>query len=549
MPALTSPAPPNWLPTHLTPSRYLLALLRRRPWLALAAGACGALWLVPGALLPLLVGHAVDDGIAAGDEGTLLAAVGWIALLALAQAAAAGTVVFTGNGMWIHGATTTQQVVGTHTARLGASLRAQAGMGDVMAVSSTDINRVGNAFEVTGRLLGSVVAFAVVGVVLVATSPLLGVVAMIGVPLAVLGVGALVRPLQKRKETQRTELAAVNARGSDIVSGLRILRGVGGEARFLRRFAESNQRARRAGVEVARSDSWLAGAEVLLPGLVTVVLTWLGARLAGSGMITVGELVTFYTASVFLVIPIQTATEAADMYTGALVSARKICGILRLRSVLGDPEEPVALPDAGLDLYDSTTGFTAVAGKLTVVDAGAAAEPLAARLARFTDPVPGHHVLVSGIPAAHVALPELRRRVVYAHNQDIWFSGVLGDELAPESTGTVGVTDAIHAADAEDIVAGLPEGLGELVGERGREVSGGQRQRLSLARALATDAEVLLLDEPTSAVDAHTESRICERLADLRRGRTTVVFSQSPLWRHVADHTVTFDGAVAPTCS
>jgi ABC-type multidrug transport system fused ATPase/permease subunit len=78
-----------------------------------------------------------------------------------------------------------------------------------------------------------------------------------------------------------------------------------------------------------------------------------------------------------------------------------------------------------------------------------------------------------------------------------------------------------------------------VIGERGREVSGGQRQRLNLARALAADADVLVLDEPTSAVDAHTEARITERVAALRRGQTTVVFSQSPLWTHVADEVFT----------
>lgn len=546
MPALTHPELPDWLPARLTPARFLLALLRRRRGLAVAAGVSGGLWLIPGALLPVLIGRAVDAGVAADDRRALLAWVAAIALVGLVQAACAVAVVFTGNGMWIHGATTTQQVVGTHTARLGASLRAQVGMGDVMAMSSTDINRVGNAFEVVGRLLGSVVAFAVVGAVLLTISPPLGAVAVVGVPLAVLGVGALLRPLGRRKEAHRAELGAVNARSSDIVSGLRILRGVGGESRFLRLFAETNQRARRAGVEVERNVSWLAGAEVLLPGLVTVAITWLGARLVAAGTITVGDLVTFYAASVFLVIPIQTATEAADGFTGALVSGRKACRLLGLRSVLTDPADPVPLPEGALDLYDGATGFTAVAGKLTVVDAGAEAEALAARLGRFAE---GHRVLVSGVPAEQVALAELRRRVVYAHNQDLWFSGALGAELAPEVPGGVEVTAAVFAADAEDIVEGLPERYGERIGERGREVSGGQRQRLCLARALATDADVLLLDEPTSAVDAHTESRICERLTELRRGRTTVVFSQSPLWKRVADQVVDLADAGVTVCS
>lgn len=551
VPVASDTAPPGWLPNRLTPVRYLAGLLRARRGLAAASALCGALWLVPGALQPLLIGRAVDAGIAAGDTGTLLIWVGAIVAAAVLQSGSACFVVYTGNGMWIHGATTTQQVVSDHTAFLGASLRSQAAMGDVLAISSTDINRVGNAFEVTGRLFGSVIGFAVVGTALVTISPVLGAVALIGVPLAVLGVGLLMRPLGRRKEALRAEQSAVNARASDIVSGLRILRGVGGEARFLRLFGDSNERSRRAGVEVARNVSWLSGAEVLLPGLVTVALTWLGAHLVVAGSISVGELVTFYAASVFLVIPIRTATEAADSYTGALVAGRKVCGLLRLRPVLPDPAEPVTLPDGELDLYDSATGFTAVAGKLTVLDAGAAAEQIAARLARFAEREPDSRVLIGGVPAEQVALAELRRRVVYAHNQDIWFSGVLGEELAPETPRTVTVAEAMHAADAEDIVAGLPRGYDELIGERGREVSGGQRQRLSLARALAIDADVLLLDEPTSAVDAHTESRICARIAELRSGRTTVVCSQSPLWKHVADHVVSFsaDGEEVPVCN
>jgi ABC-type multidrug transport system fused ATPase/permease subunit len=86
-----------------------------------------------------------------------------------------------------------------------------------------------------------------------------------------------------------------------------------------------------------------------------------------------------------------------------------------------------------------------------------------------------------------------------------------------------------------DIVDGLADGVDEHLAERGRTLSGGQRQRLLLARALTADADVLVLDEPTSAVDAHTEARIVQRVAELRRGRTTIVFSQSPLWITVAD--------------
>ncbi|PXY35231.1 multidrug ABC transporter permease [Prauserella coralliicola] len=525
------------LPSRLTPGRLLRAMLRSRPWLAVGAMVFGALWLVPGALLPLAVGAAIDDGIAGGDTATLV----WLAVLVVgigvAQAVFGGTLDFLGAGMWMHGASATQRLVSTHATRLGSSLREQASSGEVLAITSADIDKIGYGFEVVGRVVGSIVAFLTVGIVLLTYSPLLGGVALVGVPLAVAGIGPLIAPLQRKLETQREELSAVNALGSDIVSGLRILRGIGGERQFLGRFRAASQRVRRAGVDVARSESWLTGAEVLLPGLVTVVITWLGARLAVAGTISVGELVAFYGASAFLVIPVSTTTESTGVWASAYVSARKACRILSLRPLLAEPSAPLRLPEGPLEPHDAESGFTAVAGKLTVVDVGAEAEGLAARLARFTDA--RQPVLLSGVPVERVALAELRGRVVYAHNQDLWFSGVLADEVAPDTPSAVSVETALWAADADDIVAALPDGLAERIGERGREVSGGQRQRLSLARALATDADVLILDEPTSAVDAHTEARISERVATLRRDRTTVVFSQSPLWAAVADEVVT----------
>ncbi|MBB4687535.1 ABC transporter ATP-binding protein [Amycolatopsis jiangsuensis] len=525
------------LPARPTAGRYLVALLRSRPWLVLTASVTGALWSLPTALLPLVIGRGVD-AIAAHDTGVLwrwaLVAGG----LGLVQAGFGTWLHFTSYGMWLHGAGTTQRTVTEHTTRLGAKLREATTTGNVVAVTSSDMNWIGNACEVVGRTVGSIVAFAVIGVAMLGTSPLLGVVALVGVPLAVVGIGPLLAPLQKRKGVQRENLSEVNSLGADIVSGLRILRGVGGERRFLRRFHEASQTVRRSGVEVGRSEAWLAAAEIVLPGLVTVAITWLGARLALDGTIGVGELVAFYGISAFLVVPVSTATEAVSAWSSGTVSARKVCGLLALRPDLTDPAEPLPLPDGPLELVDTSSGIRIAPGRLTVVDLGAEAQAIAERMARFTDPAEGEQVLVGEVPTDRVALAELRARVVYAHNQDLWFSGVLREQLTPPAPSEVDIFAALHASDAEDIVEALPRGVDELIGERGREVSGGQRQRLSLARALAIDADVLLLDEPTSAVDAHTEARITERVARLRRGQTTVVFSQSPLWRNVADEVV-----------
>ncbi|MGV9364316.1 ABC transporter ATP-binding protein [Amycolatopsis sp. NPDC003731] len=537
----TYPLPPLRLPVRPTASRFLLAVFRARLGTVVGAAAIGVVWALPGALLPLVVGQGIG-AIGAHDGAAVARWALAAAALGVVQTIFGTWMHFLNYGLWLHGAGSTQRLVSAHTTRVGAGLREQTTTGNLVAVSTTDINHIGNTVEMTGRAFGSLLAFVVVAVWLISTSPLLGVVALVGVPVAVLGIGPLLAPLQKRKAKQREQRGDVNALGADIVSGLRILRGIGGERRFFARFRETSQRVRRAGVEVGKAEAWLAAAEIALPGLVTVVITWLGARLAVAGSIDVGQLVAFYGVSAFLIWPVNAATEAVGSITSGLVASRKVVALLAIRPKLADPETPVPLPGGPLELVDTESGVRVAPGRLTVVDFGAGGEAVADRLARFADPAEGEEVLVGGVRADHVALAELRRRIVYAHNQDIWFSGVLREQLAPARSGGVSVTEALYAADAEDIVEALPDGVDDVIGERGREVSGGQRQRLNLARALATDADVLVLDEPTSAVDAHTEARITERVAELRRGRTTVVFSQSPLWTHVADEVFTAKG-------
>lgn len=517
--------------------RLLVAIAATRPWLVVAAAVSGVAWMLPGALVPLVVGAAVDRGVATGDLGVVATAAAAVVGLGLVQMAAHAAQDLLAHGLWIHGASAMQRTVVGHAVGLGAALGPQAPGGEVAAVPANDINRVGNLMENLGRVVGAVVVAVVVGVVLLGRSPLLGTVALVGVPLAVAGIGPLLGSLQRRQDTQRERMTAVTAQVGDIVAGLRILRGIGGEARFLARFRDATERVRRAGVEVARSDSWLAGAEVVLPGLVLVTIMWLGARLAVAGELPVGELLAFYGVSAFLVVPVTTLTETASAFAGARSAARRACRLLALRPLLDDPATPSPLPDGPLDLADAATGVRARAGALTVVDAAAADGDLLARWARVAAAPPERAATLGGVDIADVGGAAVRARVVLAHHEDLWFSGPLRAELLVH--GGVSVTGALAAAAATEIVDGLPDGLDEHLGERGREVSGGQRQRLALARALLTDAEVLLLEEPTSAVDAHTEASIAAGVADLRRGRTTVVVTRSPLWHGVADAVVT----------
>jgi ABC-type multidrug transport system fused ATPase/permease subunit len=159
-------------------------------------------------------------------------------------------------------------------------------------------------------------------------------------------------------------------------------------------------------------------------------------------------------------------------------------------------------------------------------------------------------VTVGDAPLAAFTEDTVRNRVLVVDAATTLFGGRLRDELDPSGRRTdAEVAEALVTADAWEVVDGLPEGLETVIGERGRSLSGGQRQRVVLARALLADPDVLVLVEPTSAVDAHTEARIAGRLRTAREGRATVVLSASPLLLRaaqrgvlVADGRVVVDG-------
>src|SRR5581483_43521 len=374
----------------------------------------------------------------------------------------------------------------------------------------------------------------------------LGLIVLVGVPVLVLLIGTVIRPLQARQREQREEVGSLTALGADTAAGIRVLRGIGGEQGFFDRYRRQSQRVRFAGVRVAIPQSTLDASQVLVPGLFVVFVTWLGARFALSGTIDAGELVAFYGYAAFLVIPLRTSAEAVDKITRALVGARRMLAILTVDRESVDPLSPAAEPPQGVPLEDPDSAVVVRPGELLclVAESPGEAAAVADRLGGFGE----SRATLGGVRLDALPVAVLRRRIVVSEPDPILFAGRLRAELDPwpRAASDDELRAAVAVANAEDIVAALPGGLDGEVEERGRSLSGGQRQRLVLARALLSDAEILVLVEPTSAVDAHTEARIARRLRDARTGRTTIVVTTSPLVLDIADRVVLLqDGRVA----
>jgi ABC-type multidrug transport system fused ATPase/permease subunit len=533
------------IPDIRSPARYLLWTARQQ-WRSLAIGTVyGIAWMGAQALVPAAIGRGLDEGVSGHD---LTAAARWSGIvlgLAIIQAVAGVLRHRVAVANWLYASFRTMQLLGRHSAEVGVAIRAKLPTGEVVSAATNDALMIGGAFDVSARLSGAIVSYLIVAVLLLTTNTLIGTVVLVGVPVMVVLLGPLMRPLQSRQKVQRKVAGQLTALGADTVAGLRVLRGIGGEPAFLARYRRRSVELRDAGVRVATLQSLLDSAQVLLPGVFLVTLTWLGARLAIQGKLSAGDIVAFYGYAFFLVVPIRTAIEAADKFTRSLVGAARVIGVLETTPEISEPGTLDQAPPVGSVLADAASGLTVEPGLMTGLvgrdpDETAA---IAHRLGRLVD---DGGVTLGGVPLNRLPLQTVRHRILVSEAEPRLFSGTLRDELDPwdRAADDGDVLEALRVAAADDVLEALPEGLDSSIDEGGREFSGGQRQRLALARTLLIDAEVLVLIDPTSAVDAHTEALVAGRLRDARHDgavdgtRTTVVTSASPLLLNHCDEVV-----------
>ncbi|MER5461926.1 ABC transporter ATP-binding protein [Streptomyces sp. NPDC002668] len=502
--------------------------------------------------LPLGVGLAVQAVVDRSGE-RLAYAGGLIALLGAAISLGDTMLHRTAVTNWITAAARVQQLLARRTAELGAVLTRRVAAGEVVAVSTGDVEKIGWFVEALSRFAAAATTLIVVCAGLVIYQPALGVMVAIGVPVLALAVLPLLPRATRRADIQREKAGKATELASDTVAGLRVLRGIGGEELFLGRYRRASQEVRRAAVRSARMWALISAIQVLLPGLLMTAVVGYGAQLTLDGRIEVGQLVTVYSAVLLTHYPLRNFEEIAMAFSFSRPSAKRAARVLALRRTTEPSGVAYGRPSG--DLYDPVTGVLAPAGRFTAVvcgdpdAAGVLAERLGGHPATEADHVTS--VLLGGVPLDELALEESRAAVLVQDKDPVLLSGTLRELLDVPSSGQVSAEDALGAAQCGDVLDALAQAsvdadgdpMGTRITERGRSLSGGQRQRLALARSLVTDPEVLVLDEPTSAVDSHTEARVAAGVKRLRADRTTVVFASSPLLLDLADRVVLVDNA------
>ena len=499
--------------------------------IVLAGTFFGIINLLCVAIMPGVLGRGIQS-IADNKSDELRTWVLVALLIGITQAAAGILRHRRAVGSWISAATRLQQLIARKAVDLGADLPRLVSTGEVSAINSNDVERVARVYDLIPRLSGAIVSFFFVSILLISSSPTLGLLVVIGVPVLGLAIGPIIKPLQARESAQREKLSQSSGLAADTVAGLRILRGIGGEETFLNRFRDASQEVRAAAVRTAKMRALLDGLQILLPGTLVVGVIWIGGNLVSQGDLRVGELLAFYGYSAFLMIPLQILTESAQRLTSGTVAARRVMRLLRVENL--QKWGSAQFPSNFSQIIDEKSGLTIHSGEFlgVVCDSSLDADEIVDRLGGYDH---AEHVRVDSVQFSDISRESLRTSIYAQEKEPAILSGTVESLFKVAHSQRLSIAEAIEAASAGDILDSLEgDGYSAEVVERGRTLSGGQRQRLSLARTLFVDAPIAVLDDPTSAVDAHTESRIAQRLKAIRGNQTTVVFSNSPL---ILDHT------------
>ncbi|MEA5361462.1 ABC transporter ATP-binding protein [Amycolatopsis sp., V23-08] len=497
------------------------------------------------ALVPVVIGVVIDQAVAGGSVWTLLL---WLAVLG---------VLFAGlSTSYRLGARAGERAAerAAHELRLDLGRRvlhpgggAETGnlAGELVSIGTSDAKRVGQLNGVLPFGIAGLAGLLVSAVVLLTMSIPLGLLVLLGTPPMLYLAHLVGKPLERRSEAEQERSAFASGIATDLVAGLRVLKGVGAERAAVDRYRRTSQDSLKATLKAARAQAWHNGALLALTGIFIALVALVGGNLAAAGDITIGDLVAAVGLAQYLITPFSIFSWVNGELAQGRASAGRIADVLNAPPAVGEGTATLPAPAPGHVRLSAlgrgalrNVDFEARPGELLGVVATdpAAATDLLDCLGRAANPATGS-VSVDAVDLSTVDPSRVREVVlVAAHDADL-FAGTVAENVESGPR----VAEAMSAAAVDEVASALPDGVATAVSERGRSLSGGQRQRVALARALAVDAPVLVLHDPTTAVDTVTEARIAAGLAELRRGRTTILVTTSPALLAATDRVVLLD--------
>ncbi|WBQ04288.1 ABC transporter ATP-binding protein [Kribbella sp. CA-293567] len=489
------------------------------------------------AAVPVVIGIFVDQAVSTGRLEPLL----WCVLMMLALFAVL-------SNAWKAGAWQVMRTIEfeTHQLRLEIARRVldprghRTGLrsGELLMIATSDAEKASLVLRAVALGFAGSTALAVSSVALLLVDVPLGIGVMIGVPLLVLGLQALSPLLTRRTSSQQEAVASTTALATDLVGGLRTLRGIGAQHNAAERYRRSSQATLTATLRAASTNGLQDGVTAAMSGLLLAAVAGVAGWFALNGRITIGELITVVGLAQFVAEPVGLLGYSGQVLATSRASAGRLASVLASpwsittgTSTTVDPSKPLlALEGVGYKTL-SSLDLSLQAGELVGVlcydprDADALLTVVAGRAAEHSG-----RVLVGGTEVEELDIDLVRRSVLVEQHDTDLFEGTLRSNLLAGSDKTARLDRVVRAAAATDVVEAHADGLDHPLADRGRTLSGGQRQRLGLARALLAEPPVLVLHDPSTAVDAVTEELLAEGVAEVRGVATlaTLVLTSSP---------------------
>ncbi|MBM7080991.1 ABC transporter ATP-binding protein [Micromonospora sp. WMMD734] len=495
--------------------------------------------------LPSLNADIIDLGVARGDTDYIIRTGGWMLLVSLVQIACSVTAVYFGARTAMAFGRDVRAAIFGQVNRFSAREVARFGAPSLITRNTNDVQQVQMLVLMSCTMLVAAPIMSIGGVVMALREDIgLSWLMLVSVPVLAVALGLVIRRMVPGFRLMQTRIDTVNRVLREQITGIRVVRAFVREPYETQRFGVANADLTATALRVGRLMALIFPVVMLVLNVSSVAVLWFGAQRVDSGQIQIGALTAFLAYLMQILMAVMMATFMLMMVPRAAVCAERVTEVLDTESTVVPPTDPVTRVDGHGELelrgvafqYPGASApvlhdisFRATPGRTTAVigSTGAGKTTLLTLIPRLVDPTAGT-VLVDGVDVRELAPEELWRRIGLVPQKPYLFTGTVASNLRygnPDATDEE-LWTALEIAQARDFVAQMPGGLDAAIAQGGTNVSGGQRQRLAIARALVRKPEIYLFDDSFSALDLGTDARLRAALRPVTADAAVVIVAQ-----------------------